>query len=64
MAEETKQASPGLAERVKQVRTLVKEAADAPMMAKPAAITFAVLQAVDLMEEIAVRVDRIGGGDA
>jgi hypothetical protein len=64
MAEETKQAMPRLADRMKRVRKLVRDAGNVPMILRPAAMAEAVHEAVVVMEEMAERLDRIGGGDA
>ena len=64
MAEETKQAAPRMVDRVNNVRALAKDAADAPMLNKAQAVTMVVNAAIDVMGEMAERLDRIGGGDA
>lgn len=64
MAEETKPALPGMVERVRGLRELAQEAADAPLLNKAQAVTLTVNAAIDVMGEMAARLDQIGGENA
>ncbi|MGH1445565.1 MAG: hypothetical protein ACRBBO_05925 [Cognatishimia sp.] len=64
MAEETETTVSGMVERVEGLRTLAKEAADAPLLSKAQAVQVTVNAAIDVMADMAARLDEIGGVDA